>query len=309
MFWLPRKTIFTGPRKQRGNICVELGLPPQYLPDVTGDLGGGWTAENEWTTETGDLSGIESAMTFLRADGIAWSPDGSTLTLTNMGDDVIYSFNCSTPWDPNTASLVTSRGVTNANGLVMNEAGTLLFSLTVVGDQISSYPCTNHRINTSGTAKHMTKGDVGFSGSADGSFSASFDLQTVIWNGTDGGDAAKRISVPSGDLDSPTVNQTYVNAAINPSAANGESQVTLDGKTYLKCLGSQGFAFRRMSTAWDLSTVASWSDNQSVQSITTLDFRPEQVWFNPKDTRYVWAKYDGSGFLRMVQFATNTPEQ
>jgi hypothetical protein len=309
MFWLPRKTIYKGPKRQRGNIVVELGLPPQYMPDVTGDLGGGWTVDAEYSEAAGDLTSILATMSIRRCDGFAWAPDGSAITISDANDDVIRSYNCSTAWNPNTASLFSSRAVTNGSGVHFNESGSLLISQTVVGDQIVSYPCTNHRILGSGSTKTLTKASVGFSGSADGSWASSFDLDTIFWSGPDGGDAFKRISVPGGDLDNFSVDQTYVNGDINPNAGSSESQVTIDGKLFIRAQGSQGLRFRRMTTANDLSTVLNWLDAQAVNGLAVLDHRPSRIWFNPKDTSYVWTSDVGGSNLEFVRFKTNTPEQ
>jgi hypothetical protein len=287
------------------------------MPDVTGDLGGGWTIDDEigglantgeWDTANGDLGFLFATNGNNRIDGFAWSPDGSVLTISNGLTDVIQSFECSTPFQPNTASLATSRAVTNGNTIQFNDEGSLLFTTTVVGDQISSYPCTNYKINTTGTIKHLTKSDVGFTGSPDGSWSASFDLDTVFWSGDDGSDAIKKIATPDGDLDNFTVNQTYNNTSINPSASRGESHTTLDGKLFIKCNGSSGLRFRRMTTANDLSTVIDWLTNQAVNSLSVIDMRPSHIWFNPKDTRYIWVSDDPSSRAQFCRYKTNTPE-
>jgi hypothetical protein len=36
--------------------------------------------------------------------------------------------------------------------------------------------------------------------------------------------------------------------------------------------------------------------------------RPEQMWFNPADTREVWLASEQSSNIRMARYATNTPE-
>ena len=118
MFWLPSKTVYKGPRKQKGNIVVGLGFPPTrlvapdgtYVDDGSASPGGIWTVADDWTTAVGELSVIENA--FLASGGsvrdgtLHWSPDGSILTLSSSAADDTKMFSCSTAFDPDTATQV-----------------------------------------------------------------------------------------------------------------------------------------------------------------------------------------------------------
>jgi hypothetical protein len=48
----------------------------------------------------GQLTNLAGYYTFARIDGLAWSDDGTLLTICNLSDDNVTTFLCSTAWDP-----------------------------------------------------------------------------------------------------------------------------------------------------------------------------------------------------------------
>ena len=97
--FLPRKKIIQSQYRQRGNFVIGVGLPPTAnIPPVLGGPGEGpgWSLIEEW--DVGDLPFIESEFAGNGCgDMLAWSPDGSVITLCSNSQDRTRSFSSPTP--------------------------------------------------------------------------------------------------------------------------------------------------------------------------------------------------------------------
>jgi hypothetical protein len=291
MFWQPNKTIFTGPRKQRGNIVIGVGLPPTSMPNVTGGAGGDWTLIEQWETSAGDLASITAAFggTTRGWGGLVWSPDGAILTLSNPNNDRVISFNCTTRFDPETAVQITNFGITNPQGLTMNSAGTKFYCNIVVGDEWAEYPCSGFVVQGNTKLSNVTKADVGFSGSQDGAAVFGPGVDYMLWNGPGAG--LKNISLPGGNLDA-WIDQNEFSTSIMSTLAIGTSPLTADEKLFLQGQGSPGLLFTTMDAPRDINSLV----QAAAQPISPITFvRPKYTWFNPNDTSEVWCIGDQSG--------------
>jgi len=311
MFWLPRKTIYTGPKKQRGNICFQVGLPPQRLVDVNGDYvddgtpsgGGGWTLIQEWDTNAGDMVTIDAAFNLnARGQGFYWNVAGTLLTLCSATDDTIRTFACSTPYDPDTATQVNGRAVVNPQGLHWNAAGTLLFCHVIVGDRIDAIPGSGFVVGNGAVVSDITKADVGHGGPGDGSKVMTLSADFMLWEGD--GDIIKRISTPGGNLDAFAVQATEPMTGGTGNLVIGTSPLTLDNKSYCRGVGAPGVEFVTMDDALDVATI-NYSVAQSLSGLTSM--RPVYLWFDPNDTSEIWTQGDLSGGMQLARFATNVP--
>lgn len=318
MFWTPSKTIYTGPRKQRGNITVGLGFPPTRLVDVNGDYvdtglpsgGGGWSLVKQWDTDLGDMAAIDAA--FLASGGpvrdntLAWSPDGTKLTLSSSSSDDTKVFLCGTAFEPNSASQIFSFAVTNPSWGHYNRAGNRFVDNVIVGDVYQMYTASGFVINN-GTPivdNEVSKADVGFNASSDAPAVFGPDFTYMLWLGRNNttGDAFRDISTPFARLDDFVVAQDG-NQALDING-NPTSNLDLDETGFIRGVGSQGFQFYTMDSPREVDSLVEGTP-QPVNGFT--DHRPSAVWFDPNDTEFVWSVWDSGGRYRMAKFATNVP--
>lgn len=279
---------------------------PTELPPPTGGPGGGWTVIEEWEEDSGDLPDLVNDVSIItRNNGFFWNPAGTLFTIANTSDDWIRTYQTTgDPWDLSNLTRIASIGVTNAQNIKVNTAGTKMMALIIVGDEIAEYNLTNFQVTNNTQQSDITKAEVGHTQSTDGRFTMSNDFTTLLWDGRDGsGDEIKEIAL-SPDLDNFVIQQTYTNQNINPGGG-GWSPMTADGLEWYKCTGAAGIQRRLMSSPYDVSTVANWADTYSLASLTQIDCRPNHMWFNPEDTREVWIGQDTGGNLKFTRYATN----
>lgn len=314
MFWLPRKTIYKGPRLQRGNITFAVGLPPTVLtlpdgtlPDGSPGGGGAWSELGVWESSEGDIPAIVTAFNNVpRGQGIAWNPSGTLLSLASTSDDSICTFSCSTPWNPSSATLVTRRSVTNPQGLFWNGAGNVLFSRDFVGDYVEAKPGAGFVVGLGAALSNITKGDLGAGGATDGfvSFQENANYFISEQDGPVGGNTLRRANfTPPGNLDSFALGTAV--ASPWSIGAIGLSGLDKTEKFYYRCLGSQGLSIASFPDNPDLSTASESSPVATPSSIGT--FRPDHCWYDVNDTRYFWAVWDTFG-VKIIRYATNVPE-
>lgn len=321
MFWLPRKTIYKGPRLQRGNIVFTTGLPPSRLVDVNGNYvddgtpsgGGGWTLDQAWETNLGDLDNIDNAFQAsggrARASTVAWSPDGTKLTLSSSSSDDTKCFECSTPFDPGTASQIFSYAVTNPSWGHYNKNGTRWVENTVVGDQYVMYTA-NGWVITNGTplvGNIITKNNMSFNASSDSPAVFGNDFEYMLWYGRNNtfGDAMRNVTTPAADLGSYIiVDDGYQALNIN---GNAFSNLDKSETIWMVGSGSSGVAFNQLAGKRDVVSNIIEGTPQDIRSLGP-DIRPGAIWFDPDDTRYVWVTADPSANFQMARYATNVPE-
>ncbi len=297
MFWLPRKTIYTGPKKQRGNIVFGVGLPPKSLPDVTGGPGGDWELIQFWNTNLGDMAGIETAFSNnTRGQGFVWSPDGTKLTMGSTSADQVKTFSCSTPFDPDTASEIASINLTNP--YIQGSTGSRIFINVVVGDVVQNHPFTNYIIGSGGASSDFAKSDWPQGGSGDGPSTfpqdASYVMNAftdILWYG----------STPGGNLDALAGQTSHFNGAISVNLSTGFSPITDDGLRWYQGIGSQGIRFWDLTNPVDPSTLT-YGAPQALPGGSGI--RPSACWFNPLDTSRAWVQGDLSGGMQLAVFDT-----
>ncbi len=320
MFWLPDKTIFVGPRKQRGNIVFTTGLAPSRLVDVTGDYvdtglpsgAGGWSLIQEWQTILGELTSIDD--TFQASGGrcrggtVWWTADGGKLTLSSSSSDNTKVFICSTPFDPSTASEIFSYGVVNPKWGSYNRGGSRWVENKIVGDEYVMYTANDYVI-TNGTPivdNRITKADAGFNSSSDAPAIFAPDFSYMLWYGRHNttGDGLRNISTPNADLGSfIIVDQGNQALDINSSPfSNFDKTETI----FMRGEGSPGVSFNQLDNPRDVDNYTEGAP-QSLSGRGS-DIRPQAIWFDPDDTRTVWIVDDPTSNFRMALYATNVPE-
>ena len=270
-----------------------------------------WTLIEQWDTNNGvgmnEMASIDAAFNGSpRASGPCWSPDGTRLTLGSSSDDTIRSFILSTPWDPDTASLTASRAVTNPSHMFMNASGSQLWTLVVVGDLIRNYPCSNFIITGLDISSDMTKQEAGYTGSGDGSFYATRNFESMMFDGRlqFGADRTRFITfTPAGNLDAPSFGDA-VDPVYNVNATLGGSKISNDGLNYYHGIGSQGVRWIQMTTPFDPTTI-SISDHNILPEINGL--RPQYVTVNPDNFSEIWIQNDASGGMQLARMLTNAP--
>jgi len=260
-----------------------------------------WTLIQSWETGSGDMVAIDAAFNGLSGftGGVIWSLDGTVITLASTGEDRIRSFSCSTPWDPDTATLIATRTVTNAIHLFASADGTLIIyersTDTMVGVAV-----TNFTINGSAETGAMNKAASGHSGSVDRSFYPIDDLSYMYVDGP-GLTRIRQVDFTggAGDFDNPILGQeSTINWTQNGSV--GGSKISKDGTRIYRGAGTAGVEILEMSTPFDLSTITSIGtfDNDA-----EVGFSVDTVWVNPEDTTEVWVV--GTSGLQLARMATN----
>lgn len=284
-----------------GFAAGKLTLPNGDFWDGVPSGSGGWTQVGRWDSDAGDIPAIVTAFNgFPRGQGIAWSPDGNTLTLCSTSDDSICSFNCTTPWDPSTAVLITRRPVTNPQGLCFNIGGSQLITRVIVGDRWDNIPAAGHVVGLGAVTSDITKADIGAGGPTDGFMSFSGDLghSNSEQRGPVGTNTQRGINFsPNGDLDGFSL----LTAVASPVGINiALTQMIPDLTQYYRCLGAQGFQIVNRPNAPEATGVGvSAIDNTGLGG-----FRPNHAWIDVNDTSSVWCVWDTAG-VRIAHFATN----
>lgn len=287
-------------------------------PLLTGSLFGGfptlfntpddWTVLEEWDTRNGvgmnEMASIEAAFNGTPGgSSVVWNPDGTRITLASSGDDTIRSFICSTPWDPDTASLTATRARTNPSHLFMNRQGSQLLSLVVVGDLIENFPCSNFIIGAGAVTSDIGKNELGYIGSGDGSYYPEHDFNSFLWDGRlqFGDERCRRVTLtPNGNLDSFVLG-TATDPTYTVNAAIGASKISLDGTKYYRGVGASGVELITMSTPFDPATI-SFVEYDIVPS--KVSFFIESIFVNPDNTSEVWATGSNSG-MQLARIKTN----
>ena len=307
MFWLPRKTIYTGPRKQRGNIVFRTGQPPTAFTDPST-----WTLIQSWDSRDGDMADIVTAMsTNFGFRGFAWSYDGTKYTHLNAGDAKIYTFTCSTPFDPETTgvSITAERAGTVPTSLQYSDDGLYGYKLAPNHESIVVFDCpAPFVVGADAATSSVSKGAAGFSGIWEGDFSIGMDGTTVLYHGVINGGADEVIkqlflSIQH-DLSSFAVNDTVSNnPPVNLATPNaGESVLSLDNSSFYQCHQPNIYLAIMSSTA-DLSTLT-YNAAFNIRGDNGFTWDPVRVWINPNDTEFAWIGGTVSGW-QLAKFATN----
>lgn len=309
MFWLPSKTIYTGPKRQRGNIVIDAGLPPAEFilpngnfPDGSPSGSPGWTLLNRWDIDQGDLPSIVAAFGPSGAPhGIAWSPDGSKVTLASAGADMIKTFVCSPAWNLPSAVEISSHTIVNPQQLTWQEGGNLLFTRKLVGDEYVSIPGNNYVVSSSPVLTQITKTDLQAGGSTDGfvSFRKDAAYFQSEQDGPVGGNTLRQVSfVPPGKLDGFVLGTATTTNGFSVGATQ-KSVLSLNEENYYQCLGSQGVAIVLLPNHPDpTGNSQSAPSNQGM-----LGFRFNSIWVDPNDTRFAWGVWNTFGG-RFARFDT-----
>jgi len=282
---------------------------PPIAGDIPGGLGPGWTVKEEW--DIGDLPFIESAGGFSGdpcGDTLAWSLDGTRITLSSGANtqDIIRTFQCSTPFDPSTAfSQVSVQQKLNPGNGVFNGAGTAFYCIHTVGDEIAQFGATQFALNNqAGELSDITKGNVGFTSSTDGGFTINAAGSILFWMGRNGGNRWATFNIPAGNLDAFT---TLADVTAPVSIDTSGQKMNAAGNLIVQTRGSNGIRFLTFDDLQTLGSPVAGAD-QSLAALTAIDIRPEKVWFNPNDTREIWLSDEEGGGVQLGCYFTNVPE-
>lgn len=280
------------------------GAPVTYTDPDT------WTLIDFWRVADGDMTVIDNAFGN-QSDGRSgsiWSLDGTVLTLASFGNDTIRSFSCSTPFDPDTATLIATRSQTNPGHLFANADGSSIYTLATP-DTIFEFATlspfvipTNAQLASATSA--LTKAEMGWSGSTDPSYYPLDDFSALYTDGPISSTAAvKRIDFTTpGDLDTEVLGANFFSENWTVNSAIKGSKVSKEGTRIYRGVGAPGIEIIEFSTPY-LTT--------SMSLIGTFDnpaewgtFRPEHVWINPEDTSEVMIA-GNTGRLEIYRMATN----
>ena len=266
-----------------------------------------WTTIQRWRVADGDMTAISTAFGG-QSDGrrgVIWSLDGTVITLASSSSDSILSFSCSTPWDPDTATNITGRAVTNPGHLFASKDGSKIW-VHRVGDQFVEIPAAaGLPWMVAGGAvpedSNATKADFGFSGSSDMSIYPFDDFSGAIIDGppTD----YRRFDVtPDGNLDALTLDTLFdIAGKWTQNASIGGSKVSKDGLRIYRGAGSQGVEILEMSSPFNIASLTSIGN---FDNDVEVGFRPETVWTNPEDTTEFWVTGNVGG-LELARMAAN----
>lgn len=267
-----------------------------------------WTLIQAWDTAVGDMVAIKSAFNDSPrgSTNMVLSPDGIHLTLGSTNDDTIRTFSLSTPFDPDTATLISTRNALNPGHMFANKVGSILW-VERATDTYEVFPMSNFILGQGSTEGTMNKAEAGFAGSGDLTYYARDDFAYLIADGpiTDPspGVRVRRIDfVPPGDLDNPFLGPL---SGIDWSQNGGVpgSKISKDETTIYRALGSSGIEILKMSTPGDPSTMSFFSIDDIQVEIT---FLPDSVFMNPENTTEVWIVGDnGSSQIQLARMLTN----
>jgi len=292
-----------------GNIAPSQ-LVPTGIPTVFNDPSN-WTLIQLWDTRLGDMANMITGMggdAF--NNGFAWSYDGSRLTICNPGSSGhIYTFTCSTPFDPDTAGITPTAD--RAAGLALvpsslqfNDSGSRAYAMRFGHDFIHAFACSGFVVGLATETSTLSKGDVGFTGAQEGGFIIHVDDSTVLWNGQDTLAVIKKISLaPAGDLSAFTVDGTeIIDPPISVNTHNiGQSVLSLDGASFYQC--NTLISLVTMATPGDINTL-SFGPFIDIDDVLGLGFLITRVWVNPNDTSEIWVGSSTSG-VQLARLATN----
>jgi len=266
-----------------------------------------WTLVNEWDTREGDLSTIDAAFTLNSNDGFAWSPDGTKLTICNAADDIIRTFSCSTPFDPETASTLSSRSETNPQGIQFVLDGNAHLQRIVVGDEFTRSPSSSYQVGGGAEHSDITKADVGFTGNQDGFIVPHPDLDYLLWFGETGTETEiKYITLISGSLNSYTVQATQ--GIDPPLSAVGlmVSALNKNQESFYMVGNSPGVRLVTMPSAHDIANISFGTvEDLATQFSPASNWAVNNIWTDPEDTRYVWIGGDTYPGIQLAKFETN----
>ena len=212
----------------------------------------------------GQLTNMSGTYTNPRIDGLAWSDDGKLITITNMGDDNIKTFECSVAFDPSTASSSpnATMSVTNAVGLGFSQDGDYMWSQRAT-DTVSVWQCTTPwttpTTNTPSSAEAKGGDAFSFNASADGPVFIALDGLSMWWFAGDTDDQYIRYRTMSVAWDLDTLSTTGFEQSDSLFIGNGGNVsqgmwASNDGKT-LVFLGANGgnSAIYTMETGGDIA--------------------------------------------------------
>lgn len=268
-----------------------------------------WTLVEEWDTDTGDLTFIFNTLnSFVRNTGFAWSPNGTKLTIGNSSDDVVRTFQCTTPFDPNSANAVLeTRSVTNPTNLFFTNGGTRMLYVRTVGDVIAAVPASNYTVTTLAETSQIGKGEVGFNDSGDGAFVPSADASYVLWWGeTNNVDELKYVTFsPPGDLDNFTVQETVTNDFGANLFSDRMTPLSADETRIFTPRFNQVVAMIEMPAPHDIANISIGADVDLGPQLADNWAFSAGMWIDPLDTRYVWVAHDSSARLAFAKFDTH----
>ncbi len=268
-----------------------------------------WTLIQKWNTNSGDMTNIAGAMLAPANHGFGWSYDGLKFSICNVLTNQMFTFSCSTAFDPDTADATpdATRSEVNPGAMQFNDDGSRVYVVTIAGNEIEAITCLDFVIGLAADESTLSKTDVGFAGD-DGGFVISVDDVNVYWEGEISNQTnLKKITLdPAGDLDSFTVNATEdVEPPLTSTSyiIEGLSVLSLDsGNFYRASVGSVRLV--TMSTPGDISTI-SYGATVDISSNLSLGFTVTRVWINPNNTAEVWVGGSDSNGIQLAQIRTN----
>jgi len=229
-----------------------------YITDGVLNLGYSYDVSIGEYNDNLDVSGQDGS-----ASGIAWDNDGTKFYVVGYGNDAVYEYSVSTPWDVSTASYTDNLDVSGRDGgptgIAWDNEGTKLYIAGAGNDNIYEYS-----VSTAwdiSTANYTDSLDI--SGQDTGPTGIAWnDNGSKLYMSGGAGDSLYEYSVSTAwDVSTASYNDSfYVSRDDEPRNIVWNSDGT---KFYVVGYGNDAVYEYSVSTAWDVST-ASYVDNLDV---------------------------------------------
>ena len=231
-------------------------------------------------------------------EGLFVSPDGTKMYMAgSSGDDSIYQYSLSTPWDITTASFVQSFVVKDATVFLLTDVffkpdGTKMYVLSDWYSEVIEYPLsTAWDISTAGSTTTMPAYVNGAVRTTEGMYIKPDGTRLYICGQSGGGGTDRQVDEYTLSTPWDVTTATNWQRVVIPTLTDPQEIILLsvsfssDG-TSMFILGQTNDAIIQfpLSTAWDISTTGSETARFSVGGAQAF---PNGLFIDPNGGRYV----------------------
>ena len=231
-------------------------------------------------------------------EGVFVSPDGTKMYMAgSSGDDAIYQYSLSTPWNITTASFVQSAVVKDSTVFILVDVffksdGTKMYVLSDWYDRVIEYPLsTAWDISTLGSSSMGALPPSNALRSVGGMFIKSDGTRLYICGESAGGGAGKGVDqytlTTAWDVTTATnLQQVDLPTLTDPQDIIYESVSFSSDGTKMFILGQTNDTIIQLplSTAWDITTTGSETARYNIGFAQTL---PRGLFISPEGNRFV----------------------
>lgn len=231
-------------------------------------------------------------------EGVFVSPDGTKLYMAgSSGDDAIYQYSLSTPWDITTASFVQSFVVHDGTAYILTDVffksdGTKMYVLSDWYNAVFEYPLsTAWDISTAGTSSSTPAYVNGAVRQPEGMYIKPDGTKLYVCGQSGGGGTDRQVDEYDLSTAWDVTTATNWQRVVIPTLTNPQEIILMsvsfssDG-TRMFILGQTNDAIIEfpLSTAWDVTTTGSETARYSVGFAQTL---PTGLFINSEGSRFV----------------------